>query len=370
MNGIKRIKKLCLILCIYLTTLLPQKAFAWGPEGHAIVGRLAMRFVNDDVRQNVLKILGAMTIDTATNWMDIVRSNADYDYMKSWHYIDFPKTQPYAPSNTDNIINRLMLTYSELTHKKLLCDAQIRTDLLVLLHLIGDLHMPLHTAYDDDLGGNKKMVQYGSLKTHNLHTFWDIDIIELGQITDSSCLTHFNTTQKDTTNTIDYIGWMNENRAMLDDVYNFPDFSLNEAYLLKNKVVVEKQLLKAGLRMAMILNKLFYDQKKLLDYKKITATFKNGIDISAVDENVEKKVTICNRIFTIKYLPSITQISLGEAYPKNKLTIIVFAKNYANFTMPIEDYFKDKDVCVTGKITEYKGKKQIIIESPNDIEFK
>ena len=52
-------------------------------------------------------------------------------------------------------------------HRKLNCAALIRfsqTDFLIqmnvlyiLLHLMGDLHMPLHTGYDDDLGGNNRV---------------------------------------------------------------------------------------------------------------------------------------------------------------------------------------------------------------------
>ncbi len=132
-----------------------------------------------------------MSINTAANWMDIMKSNANYDFMRSWHYVDFPKGQAYINLNNDNILNRLILTYNELQHKKVLCVAQIRTDLYILLHLMGDLHMPLHTGYDDDLGGNKIMVQYDTLKTHNLHRFWDEDIIGLTGITDADCFQYY-----------------------------------------------------------------------------------------------------------------------------------------------------------------------------------
>ena len=65
--------------------LIPFSGRAWGPEGHTIVARLALQIVREDVRQNVLNYLNGMPIDTATNWMDIMKSNADYDFMRPWH---------------------------------------------------------------------------------------------------------------------------------------------------------------------------------------------------------------------------------------------------------------------------------------------
>jgi S1/P1 Nuclease len=194
------------IIVVCLVTLISQRSIAWGPEGHAIVGRLAMRFVKEDVRQNILSILGNnMSIDTAANWMDIMKSNADYDFMRTWHYLDFPKGQQYQPSNNENILNRLILTYSELQHKKTLCSEQIITDLFILLHLMGDLHMPLHTGYDDDLGGNQRIVQYDTIKTHNLHRFWDEDIIKLTNITDEDCMKYYSSSL-DTLKAVDFLG--------------------------------------------------------------------------------------------------------------------------------------------------------------------
>ena len=46
----------------------PQKAKAWGPEGHTIIVKLAMQFLNPDVRQNVLAVLDGMPVDTAANY--------------------------------------------------------------------------------------------------------------------------------------------------------------------------------------------------------------------------------------------------------------------------------------------------------------
>lgn len=359
--------KYILTVLLFCSTINPSRLLAWGPEGHAIVGRLAMRFVHDDVKQNIYKLLGNMPVDTAANWMDIVKSNSDYDFMRSWHYVDFPKGQQYIPTNNDNIINRLTLAFNELKHKKLLCDDQVRTDLLILMHLMGDLHMPLHAAYDEDLGGNKVVIQYDTIKTHNLHWFWDEDIINLTKITDSDCLRFYDKTMTDTLHEVDFVSWMYDSRSLLNGVYDYPGFILDEKYLQTNKIVVQKQLLKAGIRLALVLNKLFYSPAPIIDFSAITTTYKNGIDVKDAENFLGKKVTVCSRVFSIRSTPAITQISIGGKFPGNPLTVIIFGKNYSRFSQPLIDLYSNKNICVKGTITEYKGKPQIVVDDPDNI---
>ncbi len=360
-------KKASLIILLALSLFSDKKAMAWGPEGHAMVGRLAMGFVQDDVRKNVLKILGSMSVDTATNWMDIMKSNPDYDFMRSWHYLDFPKGKPYAATNEDNIVNRLILSYNELGHKKTLCSEQIKTDLLVIMHLMGDLHMPLHAGYDDDLGGNKVPVQYDTIKTHNLHWFWDEDIIRLTKITDEDMLQLYKDGLRDTLNRIDFVSWFQESRSLLPGVYDFPDFRLSKAYLDKNKIVVQKQLFMAGLRLAAVLNKLFADPAPLQDFKKITAGYKNGIDVKDAMQHIGKKVTVCTNVNNVRATPAITQLTLGEPYPNSTLTVVIFSRSYPNFKTVPEELYRNKNICVKGTIEENRGKARIIVENPDDI---
>jgi len=47
--------------------------------------------------------------------------------------------------------------------------------------------------------------------------------------------------------------------------------------------------------------------------------------------------------------------------------VVIFASSYKNFKGPLEDFYKDKNVCVKGKVEEYKGKAQIVIEQPENI---
>ena len=353
-------------LFIFLLCVSPYPSKAWGPEGHAIVAKIAMHYVKDDVRKNVLALLGSMSIDTATNWMDIMKSNADYDFMRSWHYLDFPKGKNYTPNNDDNIVNRLLLMYNELKHKNTLCEAQIKTDLYILLHLMGDLHQPLHTGYDDDLGGNKLMVQYDTIKTHNLHRFWDEDIIRLNKITYDDVLNFSNSSLvMDTINAIDFVRWMQESRSLLPQVYDYQGLIIDDAYMKKNKVVVQRQLVIAGKRLAAMLDKLFNSPPVNADFKSAISKYKKGIDISEVKNNLGKEVAVCSKVYSIRSTDKITQISLGDKFPNNPLTVIIFGSSYTKFKTNPGELFANKNICVTGKIEDYNGKLQIGVNSPD-----
>jgi hypothetical protein len=226
--------------------------------------------------------------------------------------------------------------------------------------------MPLHTGYDDDHGGNQRIVQYDTMKTHNLHRFWDEDIIKLTNITDQDCLQYYNNSI-DTLKAVDFVAWMNDSRSLLPGVYDFPDFNLDKAYLLKNKVIVEKQLLKAGLRLALLLNKLFYSPTTTIDFKEVIAKYKNGIDINDAMKYIGKIVTICTHVYGVKISDNVTFINLGKSYPNSPITLVIFKKDRKNFPLPTDEMYSDKNICVQGELVEYKGKAEIIVTKPEEI---
>lgn len=360
------------LVSLVLLTFFSIRSFAWGPEGHTMVVEIAMHFLKDDVKKNIQSYLGDMTLAEAANWMDSVRSNSDYDFQKPWHYIDFAKGKTYAPSTDENIVNRLIITFNELRHKNVLCNDQVKRDLLILLHLMGDLHQPLHTGYDDDLGGNRVQIQYEFTKT-NLHHFWDEDIIDSGKVSTQSCLQLYqslNPATFDTIQGIHFASWMEQTRLLLDSVYSFPGFILNENYFKWSKLVVEKQLLLAGVRLAAILDKLFYTPAPIINTAALTSQYPNGIDAADAVNNVGKTVTVCSRVFGLRTSDKVSMLNLGAKYPNSTLTVVIFAKDRMNFKGNVEELFSDKNICVTGKVQLFNGKAEIVISKPEDIELK
>jgi hypothetical protein len=92
-------------------------------------------------------------------------------------------------------------------------------------------------------------------KKSNLHKVWDTEIIQNQSTTTNDCInanSKLTNAEIEKIKKIDVIGWMNESRAYLDNVYDFKDGIID-----KNTVVIEKQLYNAGLRLAAVLNKIF-----------------------------------------------------------------------------------------------------------------
>ena len=85
-------------------------------------------------------------------------------------------------------------------------------------------------------------------------------------------------------------------------------------------------------------------------------------------------VTICTKIFGAKYFEgsnrSPTLLNAGAKYPDAPLTIVIFGDSRAAFKNKPEEFYPDKNICVTGKIIIYKGKPEIIITEEKQLVVK
>lgn len=252
--------KKILIPLILLTSIFifPLKTLAWGSKGHQLVAEIAYKYLDDSTQQKVKHYLRKTSIDDAGTWMDDMRSNSYYDYMKTWHYIDIPKDSVYKPLSEGNIITILNSIIVAMKHKEKLKDSQIKQYILMAFHLLGDLHQPLHTGYPDDKGGNLVEIS-GAGYSGNLHSFWDTEIIEMKKINIDSCTQFYATYSPADIAEIKHINllkWMYESRSYLGEVYNFKDSRVDQNYIDRNAVLIEKQILIAGLRLASVLKEI------------------------------------------------------------------------------------------------------------------
>lgn len=82
-------------------------------------------------------------------------------------------------------------------------------------------------------------------------------------------------------------------------------------------------------------------------------------------------VTVCGKIFGGKYFDrgenKITLLNMGAAYPQSPLTIVIEADSRKNFTNKPEEFYAEKEVCISGVVKEFKGKPQIIITKETEI---
>jgi hypothetical protein len=242
---------LIFILCI-------NNANAWGSKGHKIVVEVAKKYLDKAIIDSVNYYLNGMSWEDASVWMDEMRSDKSYDYMKPWHYVNVEKDKTYVESK-DNVISELQIVIAQLKNKESRDKEKINLALRILFHLIGDIHQPLHCGYADDKGGNTIDVIFNTKKT-NLHKVWDSDIIEKYLVSTEDCFIVLDLVMKQDVKNIkkgDPISWMNDSRAFLPQVYNITNGEIDKAYIDKNVPAIVKQLSRAGLRLAEILEETF-----------------------------------------------------------------------------------------------------------------
>lgn len=90
------------------------------------------------------------------------------------------------------------------------------------------------------------------------------------------------------------------------------------------------------------------------------------ISIDSISAHMGEQVQICSKIYGINANDKIFFINLGAAYPNARLTVLIFAKNMANFKDTLQT-LGNKQICVTGKLVDYKGKPEIVLIKPEDI---
>ncbi|MBP9159316.1 MAG: S1/P1 nuclease [Flavobacteriales bacterium] len=242
--------------------LLPITSFAWGPTGHRAVGQIAEDHLSSKAQKAVHRILGDESLAMAATWMDDVRSDRTYDYMRDWHWVTIPDGSTYAAAeknpNGDAVeaINRMVMALKSDT----LSPARQQFCLKVLIHLVGDLHQPLHVGRGDDKGGNSFQVQWFK-KGSNLHRVWDSGMIDEEALSYSelaAALDHVDNAQMQQMVRGKAADWAQENTGFRQQIYP-PEqgADLGYDYKYENWPLVEQQMLKGGIRLAGLLNAIF-----------------------------------------------------------------------------------------------------------------
>jgi hypothetical protein len=153
-------------------------AHAFWRDLHQVVATLAEAQLTPAARQRVTAILAAepgATLASVSNWADEVRS----PHTAAWHYVNFPEDScDYVPER-DCPGGRCVVSALREQAKLLAAgDAQGRLQALkFVVHLVADVHQPLHAAHATDKGGNLYQVHAFGRGT-NLHALWDRGLAE------------------------------------------------------------------------------------------------------------------------------------------------------------------------------------------------
>lgn len=248
-----------LLITGFLTNL--NQTEKWGQIGHYVTGQIAEQHLNDLAKARVNHILGDRTVAISTVWMDDIRSDPNYDF-DTWHYVTIPDGEEYDKSvqpESGDIIWALETLIEELKKGNLSEEGEAEK-LKLVMHMIGDIHMPLHVGTGEDRGGNDVRLQWFG-DDSNLHRVWDSGIIESLQMSYTELTKELNTAtpqqvknwQNDSVR-----DWAYESMEYRNEVYDLPDnMRIGYDYKYFKKDIVYKRLLQAGVRMAGVLNEIY-----------------------------------------------------------------------------------------------------------------
>ncbi len=258
------LKKL-LLAALFLS--LPLQSMAWGMLGHRVVGEIAQRNMTCKAKKQVEKILGGESVAMASNWADFVKSDPSYKYLDSWHYVNFKEGLTYdafvnnlQQDTATNIHTKLNMLVAELKKKDLPMEKK-QMYLRLVIHMVGDIHQPMHAGRPEDLGGNRvKLFWFG--ESTNLHRLWDSDLIESQNLSYTEYSTHLNKTTKAERKELmkqPISQWLYDSYLISNKIYSGvePEQRLSYRYNYDNLETLNQQLLKGGIHLAALLNEIF-----------------------------------------------------------------------------------------------------------------
>ncbi len=266
---------------------VPAPAAAWGAEGHRITGLVAEGLLSADAKAGLTKLMGRLDLGAAALVLDQQKQVLAQKIHGSrhWHYDDKPVCEPDAKpasycKDGDCASVQIVEHYRTLVdqHSTL---AEKRFAVNTLVHLVGDIHQPLHVSDHDDAGGNGIQVVLampsGTTQHVDLHTAWDTSFVRAAfksrdeRVIAKQLLAGLDAADRKRWQKGNAAGWMAESYKIATELAygrlpgfacNAEDFAEEPLALDLNYVnaaiaVVPGQLTRAGVRIAALLNRAF-----------------------------------------------------------------------------------------------------------------
>ncbi|MCM1293205.1 MAG: S1/P1 nuclease [Bacteroides sp.] len=252
------------ILLFGMLVTMGISAFGWSQKGHDVTAYIAEQHLTPAAKQAVDNILSGRSMVYWANWLDNASHTPEYAYSKTWHYKNIDEGEQYEESKANPAGDAVTAIKAQI--EKLSDASATDTDrelaMKILVHVMGDMHQPLHMGHATDLGGNRTKVKFFGRDT-NLHSVWDGSIVESGhkwsysEWQEQIDRVSPEEVQAIVAGTID--DWAKETMLEAAQVYRFtkPGDNLSYNEVARWTPVVETQLLRGGLRLAYVLNMLF-----------------------------------------------------------------------------------------------------------------
>ena len=248
-------------------------SFAWGSKGHDIVAAIAEQNLTPKAKKALNELLDGKSIVYYSSWMDQIQNSPYWEYgynkTKTWHYANVDKGLTYETMQKEengDVITGLNFLTKELKENYAELTDSMRVDYVkMIVHMVGDLHCPMHAGRRTDRGGNGfKMKWFG--QNTSLHSLWDSKIIESARTWSySEWRDHLDIVNKKYKKEVmqgTYEDWFTATVSNAALLYEYQE-SLGDKpvngyeYVYKFSPMLEEQLLLGGLRLAYVLNSIF-----------------------------------------------------------------------------------------------------------------
>lgn len=263
---------------------------AWGNEGHQVVALVAERHLTPAALASVTSLTGGGRLEDIATWADCIKrstacasDDGSFDQKvhpetKPWHFVDIPlAAQGYSPAR-DCAGDTCVVAQIAADQATLARPGSAPASLIALkflVHLVGDIHQPLHAAFkplkngNSDEGGNLRFVRGPTGAKTELHAFWDTDLVK-AELDDAAGVLALYATMIDQGPAPaigDPVAWANESHSLALKAYHYPGVDgphgatasdpvkLSAAYVKSSRQIVRAQLRSAGLRLAALLNR-------------------------------------------------------------------------------------------------------------------
>jgi hypothetical protein len=256
-------KKL-LISAALLTVSSILQVHAWGQTGHRITGSIAEQYLTAEAKAAIEKLLPNESLAQASTYADEMRSNPEEFWQKeagAYHYVTVPKDKHYhdvgAPEQGDAFT--ALEKFSKIVKDKTAPLEKRQRAVRFIVHIVGDLHQPLHAGDGTDKGGNDLKLEFFREQS-NLHRVWDSGLIDRRQLSYTEWTNWLSEKitpeQAAAWNTTDPLVYIAESVAIRNLIYPETE-RLSWDYLYQHLPTATERLQKGGVRIAAYLNDLF-----------------------------------------------------------------------------------------------------------------
>lgn len=251
------------ILIFFMVQLSFGNVITWSKTGHRTIGEVAENHLNGRAKRAIKKILNGESLALVSTFADEIKADRSFSHFSPWHYVNFPADKKYtdlSPSSNGDLVTGIAKCI-EIVKDKNSSDADKTFYLKLLVHLVGDLHQPMHAGEAKDRGGNDIQIQWFQEGT-NLHRLWDRNLIDsfgMGYSELAENLPTLTRKEKKTIQEGNVLTWLQESKLLANELYGSVKVGekLGYQYSYKYTGLVRSQLQKGGLRLAKILNDLF-----------------------------------------------------------------------------------------------------------------